>query len=127
MPAPRAQHSARLTGLLAAMTALGATGLALVPEAGPAEAWQGLAHAGAFAVIGLLFALALPGRPWGGLAAAALLGLAIELAQTRIPGRTASLGDLAANLAGLLAALALYAGLCRARASWAAGDLRPWR
>jgi uncharacterized protein YfiM (DUF2279 family) len=42
--------------------------------------------------------------------AALLLGAAVEVAQTRIPGRTASIVDLAADAAGAVVALALSRG-----------------
>lgn len=91
--------------VLLAMAATGtAVGLALLPFGGPPDELQYAAHGGAFLVIGVLFALCLPHRPWGGLAAAFMVSVAIELAQTFVPGRSASFGDLLANLAGVIAA-----------------------
>ena len=94
--------------LLAFAAAGGAIALALLPYGGPPDELQYAAHGVAFLVIGLLFAMSLPHRPWGGLAAAFLLSVGIEVAQVLVPGRSASLSDLAANLAGIAAAAVLY-------------------
>ncbi len=99
---------AMLLAVLAGLAALTATGMALVPYGGPPDALQHPVHALAFAVISLLFALALPKRPWGGLLAALALGGLIEGAQVFIPGRSAGLDDLAANLAGVIMGAVAY-------------------
>jgi len=99
--------------ILALVAAGGAVVLALLPYGGPPEHLQGFAHAGAFAVISFLFAHGLPRRPWGGLGAAFVLGIAIEAAQVFVPGRSASLEDMAANVVGILAGGLLYGLLKR--------------
>ncbi len=97
---------------------------ALKPGDGSPPMFDGidkLQHLGAFAALALVARCGLPlhgvaGRRHGAQVAVALLvyGGAIELVQTQIPGRTASWADLAADLVGIAAGLALVAALRRA-------------
>ncbi len=97
--------------MLALVASAGAIAFALLPYGGPPDHLQGLAHAGAFLVISFLFAGSLPRRPWGGLGVAFILGIAIEAAQAFVPGRSASVDDMAANVIGILAGGLLYGAL----------------
>lgn len=98
-----------MTAIILALAASGgALALAVMPYGGPPDHLQAYAHSGAFFVISFLLAFGMPHRPWGGLATAFILGLVIEGAQIFVPGRSASLGDLAANLAGILAGGLFY-------------------
>lgn len=72
-----------------------------------AAPWDKLAHTGAFLVLTLLFIHGFA-LPWRYAACAALLtGLADEWHQRFLPGRTASVEDWLADLAGVLLAAAL--------------------
>jgi len=97
--------------ILAVSVSAGALALAMIPYGGPPEHLQAVAHAGAFLVISVLFVQVLPSKPWGGLAVAFCFGIAIEAVQVFVPGREASLGDLAANLTGILGGAAVHFGL----------------
>lgn len=72
----------------------------------PGAAWNAdkLYHCAAYAWLGGLAVLAVPGRRRGRLAALAmiLLGALLEWGQSFVPGRMASLGDAAANTVGVL-------------------------
>lgn len=84
----------------------------------PGEVWDRLAHASA---AGLLFGLAvlasgLHGRPLVGASLAAIAGGgAVELIQLARPGRSTELADLAADAAGIAAALLVIAAHERLR------------
>lgn len=93
---------------LAIAAAGGAAFFALIPYGGPPDHLQHPIHMLAFALVSVLFAAAMPRRPWLGLLIAILLGAGIEGAQMFVPGRSAGLGDLAANLAGVLLGGAVY-------------------
>jgi len=110
----------------AAVRALAAAGFVLVtaslfiggaqPEAvGLFDAhWDKLAHFALFALLGALFMLAANlERPRLALVVVALVAIADELAQTRLPGRQADLADLAADVAGALCAVLLMLALRR--------------
>lgn len=67
-----------------------------------------LMHFAGYLVAGLSATLALPGRAaWQRALLLLLYSTAMEVAQHHMPPRTFSLGDIAANLAGLLAGLGL--------------------
>lgn len=93
---------------LAVLAALGVCVLGLLPEAGPSWETQAYAHAGAFLVIAFLFAAALPRLPWVGLLGALAFGGVIEAGQALVPGRWASMEDMAANLVGVVLGGLLY-------------------
>lgn len=84
-----------------------------------------LVHASLFALLG---ALALrswlqAGQRWHVVAGLLLLGLLTELVQARIPGRSASAGDWAADAMGLAAGLLLCAPFALRLARQASGDV----
>ena len=112
---PKELHVPRLTPknalALAVAASAAALALALVPYGGPPDELQGLFHGGAFLVISFFFAISLPRKPWGGITVAFLLGLLIEGAQYFVPGRSASVEDIIANCAGIVAGGLLYAVL----------------
>lgn len=72
-----------------------------------------LVHAGLFAVLGglALRSWLLARQRWRVVAGLLLLGLLTEVLQAQIPGRSASLGDWAADAMGLAAGLLLWAPL----------------
>jgi len=78
------------------------------PELPASDKWM---HFGGYAVLSVLGALSFTSMRRILLVAIAcfLLGAALEGAQSRIPGRQASLADAAANLAGVAAGTALPA------------------
>ena len=75
----------------------------------PGAMWNAdkLYHGAAYAWLGGLAVLAVPGRTAGRLAALSMivLGALLEWGQSFVPGRTASLGDAAANAVGVLLGL----------------------
>ena len=80
---------------------------ALLPAFAPsganhADKWS---HFAAYAALGILGMAAFPGRPR--LVAAVLMAnaVAIELAQSRVPGRSGSIGDVLADAAGIAAGM----------------------
>jgi len=88
------------------------TGNALLPLL------HNLAHVFAYAVLGALLLLSLRPDPaatkgWVGCALATAYGAADELHQSFVPGRVASLGDLATDLAGAVFGVALTLWLWR--------------
>jgi VanZ family protein len=86
-------------GALAIITA----SLLPAPAAPPLPTSDKLAHLGGYAVLSLLGALSFYGNPRRMVqvgVACFLMGALLEAAQSQIPGRYASLGDAAANLAG---------------------------
>lgn len=95
-------------GVLAGIAAAIVLALALAPDAGPSADIDEYAHAGAFLVVAFLFCAALPRYPWLGMLAAFSMGTFIELAQMFVPGRWASLPDIAANLAGVIVGGTLF-------------------
>lgn len=95
-------------GIFAGSAAAIVLALGLAPDAGPSADVDEYAHAGAFLVIAFLFCAALPRYPWLGMLAAFVMGAFIELAQMMVPGRWASLPDIAANLAGVVVGGALF-------------------
>lgn len=71
----------------------------------PDHPWDKLVHAVVYAgFMALVTAMAPHGRrwQWGGGAALFLFGVVIEVMQGTIPGRTASVADALANLAGIV-------------------------
>ena len=61
-----------------------------------------LQHFAAYAALGAAGLMALPHRPWAALIAVILVGASVETLQAVLPlGRSGSLLDLAANLAGV--------------------------
>ena len=71
----------------------------------PDHPWDKLAHAVVYAGFMVLVTLLAPPRrrwQWGGGAALFLFGVMIEGMQGSIPGRTASVADALANLAGII-------------------------
>jgi VanZ family protein len=70
-------------------------------------------HFAGYAVLAFLPFLAF--RGWAALCAASsmiVLGAALELGQSFVPGRSASLADIAANTAGVLMGIALAKAFC---------------
>jgi len=89
----------------------------------PDVGWAGrlvssAAHALEYAVLAVLLAIALEGRPRSLLIAflvAVLYGISDEFHQSFVPGRTPDVWDVACDAAGALAALALWAAWRRHR------------
>jgi VanZ family protein len=113
---PKAQLGLRL---LFGLALIGITGLGVAPLAAPlppvpiADKW---AHLLAYLVLAMLLDLGWPkgGFDWRKWTLLLGHGIAIELVQSQLPNRFASLGDIVANTAGVaLYALALQALLRR--------------
>jgi VanZ family protein len=112
---PRARRN---WAVILAVLTLVVLGFALVP--GQVErvsfGWDKTDHALAFASLAFSALYALRGRPhlhaWIVLALLAL-GVAIELLQSMVPGRVASVNDIAADAAGIVLGLALATALAR--------------
>jgi VanZ family protein len=104
------RHIVLACRILFAATIVTITGFALTDEALPLvqNVSDKLQHAAAFFTLALLLDFSLPDRPFGVAKLGALLayGVALELAQMLTEARDPSLGDVVADLAGLL----VYAG-----------------
>ena len=102
----------RVRWLLVVVVVVGVVGGSLArPSAAPAFVWEApgwLRHAGAYFVVALLAFYATEER-WHPTVAVGViaLGAGVELAQAFVPYRTASLVDVAANAAGVFAAVAV--------------------
>jgi VanZ family protein len=74
-----------------------------------------LAHVGAYALTAFVGALGAPSRRGWWVVASAMLGLGVlmELLQSYVPGRSASVGDLVADVVGLTAGIWLAAAFLR--------------
>ena len=107
-------------GIFAGIAAAIVVALGLAPDAGPSADVDEYAHAGAFLMIAFLFCATSPRHPWLGMLAAFAMGTCIELAQIFVPGRTASLADIGANVAGVIAGAALFYLFVRMRAHYKA-------
>lgn len=107
-PLPLAWRRLALCALLGLMGA--AFWAALQPQLAPSGLYgfDKLVHAGAFGLLTLLGVLASASRRTAFLAVLAVLALggAIEVAQSFVPGREASLSDLAGDAAGIAVGLA---------------------
>jgi len=88
-----------------------------------------LYHCAAYAWLGGLAVLTMPGRGSGRIAAASMivLGGLLEWGQSFVPGRTASFGDAAANAAGVVLGLWLAGLLGKKGMPPAAGGEHPPR
>ncbi|WP_207458763.1 VanZ family protein [Azospirillum sp. SYSU D00513] len=101
----RAPNIRRLAAALLIAAACFAFWAALQPKLTPPSAYHAdkIVHILAFAVLGGLAALARTSRRWLLLAVLALTGLGalIEIGQSMVPGRSASLNDLLGDIIGI--------------------------
>ncbi|MGC2855224.1 VanZ family protein [Novispirillum sp. DQ9] len=84
--------------------------LSITPDMGPPERFglDKAAHFAAYAWLGLLTSVSLRGRVLGAsLAALLCTAIGTEVVQVVVEGRSAGMGDVAANLCGLAAGMAL--------------------
>jgi len=110
-PLVGAHRLRRLHVLIWAVGVAGVVVLSLIPKAAPSPRVDEYAHLAAFAVLAALSLLAFrrPRSAALSICCVVVVGLIIEAAQSLVPGRSASLEDVAANLAGV--AMGVIVGL----------------
>jgi VanZ family protein len=100
----------RLAAVVLVAAAAVAFWAALQPQLAPPDTFEAdkFIHIGAFAFLGGLASLAAPNRRLLVIAALALVGLGtgIEIGQSMVPGRSASLLDLAGDVVGIIGGIA---------------------